>query len=79
MHACNMHATCHMYAYITYIHTLGHNSFIVVGIDANTVTLEVESILAELGVAKLILVEIWPSPDPSVDHMGKTLSSSDLD
>ena len=74
-----MHATCHMYMYMTYIHTLGHNSFIVVGIDTYTVTLEVESILAELGMAKLVLVEIRPSPDPSVYHMGKTLSSSDLD
>lgn len=74
-----MHATCYMYMYMTYIHTLGYDSFIVVGVDTNTVTLEVESVLAKLGMTKLVLVEIRPSPDPSVDHMGKTLSSSDLD
>lgn len=71
---------CHLKVYITTcnVPTLGHNSLIVVGVDAHTVTLEVESILAELGVAELILVEVRPSPDPGVDHMGKTLPSSDL-
>ena len=58
--------------------TLGNNSFIVVWVDAHTIALEVKSILAEFGMAELVLVEIRPSPDPGVDHMGKTLPSSDL-
>lgn len=72
-----------MYMYCMHIilhaHTLGYDSFIVVGVDAHTVTLQVKSILTEFGMAELILVEVRPTPDPSVDHMGKTLSSSDLD
>ena len=84
-HACNMHATCYTYMYmycmhiILHAHTLGYDSFIVVGIDAHTVALQVKSILTEFGMAELVLVEVRPAPDPSVDHMGKTLSSSDLD
>ena len=58
--------------------TLGHNSFIVVRVDTHAIALEVKSILAEFGMAELVLVEVRPSPDPGVDHMGKTLPSSDL-
>lgn len=59
-------------------YTLRDDSFVVVRIDAHTVTLEVESILTKLCMSQLILVQVRPAPYPGIDHMGKTLTTSNL-
>lgn len=53
-------------------------SDIVVRIDANGIGLEVERKIAALGTTKLVLVEVWPAPDPGVDDVGKAFPASDL-
>lgn len=50
-----------------------------VRVDTDAVTLEVKGILAELGVTKLILVQVRPSPYPGIDHMGKPLPAGHLE
>lgn len=55
-----------------------HDSFIVVGIDTNRVTLEVERKLAVLDMFQLIFVQIRPTPDPRIDDMWEALATSDL-
>jgi len=50
----------------------------VVRVNTDTVTLQVERVLAEFGMAELIHVEIRPSPYPSIDHMRKPFSTSHL-
>ena len=49
-----------------------------VGIYTNRVGFQVESVLAILDLLQLVLVKVWPSPDTSVDHVGKTLPPSHL-
>ena len=49
-----------------------------VRVHTHIVTLQVEGILAILGMAKFILVEIWPAPNLCVDHMGKPFPTSHL-
>lgn len=56
----------------------GHHPFIVVGVDAHVVCLEVEGVLAVLHVLQLVLVEIGPAPEACVNHMGETFSPSYL-
>ena len=58
--------------------TLCLDSLIVVWVNTDTVTLQVECVLAEFGMAELILVEIRPAPYPSIDHMRKPFSTSHL-
>ena len=59
-------------------HTLCLDSLVMVGVDTNTVTLQVKGVLAKFGVAELILVEIWPAPNLSVDHVGEAFPTSHL-
>jgi len=49
-----------------------------VRVHTHIVTLQVEGILAILGMAEFILVEIWPVPNLRVDHMGKPFPTSHL-
>ena len=51
---------------------------VVVGVHAHRVGLEIEGVLAILHLLQLILVQVWPSPDPRIDHMWKAFSPSDL-
>ncbi len=53
-------------------------SDVVVRIDANGIGLEVERKIAALGTTELVLVEVWPAPDPGVDDVGKAFPASDL-
>lgn len=56
-----------------------YHSLVVVGVDTHVVILEVKGELAELDVLQFILVEVWPAPEPSVDHMGEPFPPSYLD
>ena len=56
-----------------------NHSLVVVGVDTHVVILEVKGELAELDVLQFILVEVWPAPEPSVDHMGEPFPPSYLD
>ena len=49
-----------------------------VGVHAHRVGLEIEGVLAILHLLQLILVQVWPAPDPGIDHMWKAFSPSDL-
>lgn len=55
-----------------------YHSLVVVGVDTHVVILEVKGELAELDVLQFILVEVWPAPEPSVDHMGEPFPPSYL-
>jgi hypothetical protein len=51
----------------------------VIWVDADEVlVLVVEAVLAILGLLKLVLVEVGPAPDFSVDDVGESLSASNL-
>ncbi len=50
-----------------------------VRVDTHTVTLEVECVLAELGMSELVLVKVWPPPYPGIDHMGEPFAPSHLE
>ena len=54
------------------------DSLVVVGIHADGVGLEVERVLAVLDLLQLVLMEVGPSPDPCIDHVGKSLPASNL-
>ena len=54
------------------------DSLVMVGIHTDRVGFQVESVLAILDLLQLILVQVWPSPDPSVDDVRETLPSSNL-
>ena len=54
------------------------NPFVVVGVDADRVALEVEGELAELDVLELVLVQVGPPPDACVDDVRETLPSGHL-
>lgn len=59
--------------------TWGLHPLVVVRVDADLVLLEVEGILAGLDGAHLVVaVEIRPSPQTAVHHMGKGLSMGHL-
>ena len=47
-------------------------------IDTNGIGLKVERKVATLGATKLVLVEVRPAPDPSVDDVGKAFPTGDL-
>ena len=49
-----------------------------VGVDADGVDLQVEGKVAALGSSKLVLVEVGPAPDPSVDDVRKALTTGNL-
>lgn len=49
-----------------------------VRVDANVVGLQVESILAVFHMFQFVLVQIRPSPQPGVDHVGETFTSGHL-
>ena len=49
-----------------------------IGVDANTVTLEVKRILTKFGMTQLIFVKVGPTPYSSIDHMGEAFTSSNL-
>lgn len=49
-----------------------------VGIHTDIVIFEVEGILTKLDVLELIFVEVWPTPESSVDHMGEAFPPSNL-
>lgn len=51
-----------------------HHPFIVIGVDTYIVVLEIEGILAELDMFELVFVEVWPTPQSSVDDMRKAFS-----
>ena len=51
---------------------------VVVRVHTNRVGFQVESVLAILDLLQLVLVKVGPSPDTSVDHVGKTLPPSHL-
>ena len=58
--------------------TLRYNSLVVVGVNTHAVTLEVKGVLTELGMAKLVLVEVRPTPYPSIDHMREPFATCHL-
>lgn len=45
-----------------------------IGVDTYIVVLEIEGILAELDMFELVFVEVWPTPQSSVDDMRKAFS-----
>lgn len=49
-----------------------------VGVDADAVVLEVKRKLAELDVLQLVLVQVRPTPQPGVDHVGEAFAPSHL-
>ena len=57
---------------------LRYDPLVVVRVNTHTVTLEVKCILAKLGMPEFVLVEVRPTPNTSVDNMGKTLTSRHL-
>ena len=58
--------------------TMRDYSFVVVRIDAHLITLQVKGVLTELGMLQLILVQIWPPPQPGIDDMWESLPASNL-
>ena len=56
----------------------GDDPLIVVRVDTHGVTLEVEGKLAVLDMLQLVLVEVRPPPDPSVDHVREPLTPRHL-
>lgn len=42
-----------------------------VGVNTHIVILQVEGVLAELDMLEFILVEVWPAPQPCINHMRK--------
>lgn len=55
-----------------------NHPFVVIGVDAHVVVLEIEGVLAELDMFELVFVEVWPAPQPSVYDMRKAFSSCHL-
>lgn len=55
-----------------------YDPFVMVGVDADTVTLQVECVLTVLHMLQLVLVEVRPPPDASINNVRKTFSSCDL-
>ena len=49
-----------------------------VGVDADAVLLQIKGILAVLDVLQLVLVQVWPAPDPGVDDVGEAFAPCDL-
>ena len=49
-----------------------------VGIHADMISLQVECILAELAVFQFILKQVGPTPDPRINDVRKTLTTSHL-
>ena len=54
------------------------DTFVVVRIHANRVGLQVKRVLTVLHLLQLVLVQIRPTPNPGVDHMGKAFSPGNL-
>ena len=50
-------------------------ALVVVGVDADRVGLEVEGVLAVLDLLQLVLVEVRPAPNPSVNHVREALAT----
>ena len=57
---------------------LRYDPLVVIWIYTDTVTLEVKRILTELGVSQLILVQVRPAPDTSIDHVREAFPTSNL-
>lgn len=57
---------------------MGHHPLIVVGIDTDQLSLEVEGVLTVGLVAELVLVQVRPAPDLGIHHMGEALPSRHL-
>jgi hypothetical protein len=55
------------------------DTFVVVRIHANRVGLQVKRVLTVLHLLQLVLVQIRPTPNPGVDHMGKAFSPGNLE
>lgn len=55
-----------------------HHPLVVVRVDAHIVVLQVEGVLAELDMLEFVLVEVWPAPQPCVDHMGEAFPACNL-
>ena len=49
-----------------------------VRIDAYGIGLEVESKLAVFDLFQFVLVQIWPSPNPGINHVWKTFAAGNL-
>lgn len=49
-----------------------------VRVNADTVTLKVEGVLTKLGMTKLVLMEVGPTPYTGIDDMGKSLTPGNL-
>ena len=58
--------------------TLGHNPFVMVRVDTDTLTLEIKCELTESGMSKFILVQVWPAPYSGINHMRKAFTASHL-
>lgn len=56
----------------------GHRSLVVIGVDAYIVILKVKGKLAEFDMLQFILMQVWPPPQPGVDHMREAFTSSHL-
>ena len=50
-----------------------------IGVHADIVALQVKGKLTVFDVLQLILVQVGPSPQPGVDHMRESFTSSHLD
>ena len=53
----------------------GDDPLVVVGVDADRIGLEVEGVLAVLDLLQLVLVEVRPAPNPSVNHVREALAT----
>ena len=51
---------------------------VMIRIDANGIGLEVECVMAAVGATQLVLVEVRPTPNSRVNHVGKTFATCDL-
>ena len=60
------------------VNTRTDDPLVVVGIHADGVGFQVESVLAILDLLQLVLVKVWPPPDTGIDHMGKPLPTCNL-
>lgn len=69
-------AVCDLVDIRTY--SRGHHTFVMVGVHTHIIILQIEGVLTELDMLEFILVEVWPSPQTSVNDMRETLSPSHL-
>ena len=55
------------------------HSDVMIGVDTDVILLQAEGILAGIyGLELVVVLEVRPTPQPAVDHVGKTLAMGHL-